>query len=125
MASVYGYNPPFYDGKYSILPRQEDERLIKNDLLQLLLTVPGERYYRPNFGVGIRNYLFDPLDPTMLNQLRVNILNQIGINEPRVRDVKVILTPNDAQNGLKIQISCYMRNKPDTFINIEQFFTGG
>jgi hypothetical protein len=125
MASVYGYNPPFYDGKYSILPRQEDERLIKNDILQLLLTVPGERYYKPAFGVGIRNYLFEPLDNVLLNRLRLSIIDQISKNEPRVINVRVTLTPDEARNGLNIQIFSNMRNQPNTFINIEQFFTRG
>lgn len=125
MASVYGYNPPFYDGKYAILPRQEDERLIKNDILQLLLTSPGERYYRPTYGIGLRNYLFDQLDSVTLTQLKLSIYNQITTYEPRVVDVNVTLTPDDIQNGLNVQISCTMRNKPNTFINIEQFFARG
>jgi hypothetical protein len=50
----FGFNPPFIGGQQKVMSRQEDLRLIKNDLLQLLLTVPGERVHRPTFGSPIR-----------------------------------------------------------------------
>tara|TARA_R110002051_G_scaffold310190_2_gene383164 strand:+ start:295 stop:738 length:444 start_codon:yes stop_codon:yes gene_type:complete len=35
--------------------------LIKGQLTQLLLTNPGERVMLPDYGVGLRQYLFEPL----------------------------------------------------------------
>ena len=32
---------------------------VKSNLLNVLLTEPGERVFKPNFGVGLRNYLFE------------------------------------------------------------------
>ena len=31
---------------------------VKSNLINLLLTYPGERVLNPQFGVGLRNYLF-------------------------------------------------------------------
>ena len=54
MATYFGQNPPFVGGAEKVLSRQEDIRLIKNDILQLIMTSPGERVHRPNFGTAVR-----------------------------------------------------------------------
>ena len=33
---------------------------VKSNLLNVLLTQPGERVNEPNFGVGLKHYLFEP-----------------------------------------------------------------
>ena len=38
-----------------------DNFLIKGQLTQLLLTNPGERVMLPDYGVGLQQYLFEPL----------------------------------------------------------------
>jgi phage baseplate assembly protein W len=92
----YGFNAPFLletDGVVSqVLPRQVDERLIRNDLLQLLLTNPGERVMRPGFGSGIRAFLFDQIDDVGLTRLKQNILAAIAQYERRVTATDVALT---------------------------------
>jgi phage baseplate assembly protein W len=91
----YGFNAPFLGGKEKVLSRQEDEKLIRNDLLQLLLTAPGERVMRPNFGSPIRPFLFEQMSEAELDQLRVGILEAIEQYEPRVVATEVTLEPKD------------------------------
>jgi len=67
-STYFGYNVPFYS-KTFVLPPQADERLIKNDMLQLLLTSPGERVMRPTYGVPIRQWAFEPLDNLSINDI--------------------------------------------------------
>jgi len=45
-------------GVYSLITSYEEE--IKQNFKNLILTSPGERVMNPDFGVGIRNYLFEP-----------------------------------------------------------------
>ena len=108
----FGYNAPFIDGGGSILPRQEDERLIKNDLLQLLLTIPGERLMSPDFGVNLRNYTFEQLDQISLDALRDEIKFKIARFEPRVdlKEVEVMGKPNE--NYVNIVIRGALTNSP-------------
>jgi len=80
----FGFNAPFIDGGGRILPRQENERLIKNDLLQLLFTVPGERVMSPDFGVNLRNFPFEQLDEESLASIEQEIRDKIIRFEPRV-----------------------------------------
>ena len=44
-------------GVYSLITSYEEE--IRQNFKNLVLTSPGERVMNPDFGVGIRNYLFE------------------------------------------------------------------
>ena len=44
-------------GVFSLITSYEEE--IKQNFKNLILTSPGERVMNPDFGVGIRNYLFE------------------------------------------------------------------
>lgn len=46
---------------------------IKSSLINFLLTNPGERYLNPNFGAGIRNFLFSQITNNNLDFLREDI----------------------------------------------------
>lgn len=120
-ATYYGFNPPFYGGPQNIMSRQEDERLIKNDILQLILTVPGERVMRPDFGVNLLNFIFEPLTTADLFELQAEIEHAIRTFEPRVNVELVQLIPADDDNGLTINIVVTMRKDPKRRLTIEQF----
>ena len=120
-ATYYGFNPPFLGGAENILSRQEDERLIKNDILQLLLTIPGERVMRPDFGVNLRNFVFEQMTTQDMNNLRSEIETQITIQEPRVVVDSVVVSRNDDENRLEIVIIVYFKRDPKRRMTIEQF----
>ncbi len=42
---------------------------IKSDLMHLLLTRRGERYYLPEFGTRLMEFLFDPIDDVTKNDI--------------------------------------------------------
>jgi len=92
----FGFNFPFYDRTF-VLPTQINEKLIKNDILQLLLTRPGTRVKRPDFGTDIPASPFEPLDDQTVNDIRNSVRIAIEIFEPRVtlKDVIVGTTPEN------------------------------
>lgn len=102
-AKWFGFNPPFVDGN-NILPFQTDERLIKNDLMQLLMTSPGERVMRADFGTDIRKYVFEQMTPQSINALRDNIITAINKYETRVKLSNVKITANPEGNLATISI---------------------
>jgi len=95
MDIFYGANMPFLGGKEGIMSRQSNERLIRNDLLQLLLTSPGERVMRPTFGSGIRSFMFEQMDDIGLERLKSNIINSVQEFEKRVSLSDVVFNRND------------------------------
>lgn len=123
-AIFYGYNPPFIGGPQNIMSRQEDERLIKNDILQLLLTIPGERVMRPTYGVNIRNFVFENLVSSDLSILKSNIAEQLSTHEPRVNLSTIDLIPDPDRNGLQIKIVVTLKKDPKKQLSIEQFIEG-
>lgn len=123
-ASFYGFNPPFLGGPQNILSRQEDERLIKNDILQLLLTIPGERVMRPDYGVNLRNFVFENLVSSDLSLLRSHIIEQLGAYEPRVNVTSIDLVPDYDRNGLQIKIVVTLKKDPNKQLSIQQFING-
>ena len=53
-----GVTLPF-DGTAVFNPSYETKVQIKSNLLNLLLTNPGERFMNPKFGIGVRKFLFE------------------------------------------------------------------
>ena len=104
MTTFFGFNPPFFGGAQNVLSKQTDERLIKNDLLQLLLTAPGERVFRPDFGTNIRTSIFEQLTDSDIDSLRSNIADQIERFERRISLREVTIETSPEANSISIKI---------------------
>ena len=124
-AEFYGFNPPFFGGPQNILSRQEDDQIIKNDILQFILTVPGERVMRPSFGVNLRNAVFDPNDTESVVNLQDEIREGLLANDPRLSEVSVSITQDEDLNQMTIRVSAQLRNDPTKVVTVEQFLNAG
>lgn len=121
-ATYFGFNPPFLSSSNVVMPMQTDERLIKNDILQLLLTVPGERAFRPKFGAPVKPTLFEFVDQFTINQLRNGILETMAANEPRVT-VTDIRIDSDADNNLiRVKLFVALNTKPNVIFELDVDF---
>ena len=49
-----------------------------SDLLLLLLTEKGERYYEPEYGCGLLKFVFDPNDETTAVEIEKQIKNTVA-----------------------------------------------
>jgi len=58
---------------------------VKQNLKMLFLTSPGERVMIPEFGIGLRRYLFEPLTPDTLAGIQARIQQQMKRYTPYVR----------------------------------------
>lgn len=56
----------------------------KQNFKMLMLTAPGERIMIPDFGVGLRNFLFDQKGPLLENQLKEKINQQVSTYMPSI-----------------------------------------
>jgi len=63
------------DGTYKLIKSYKN--LIKQNFRNLILTAPGERMMDPNFGVGIRNYLFENDGDALYSTIRAKIHEQV------------------------------------------------
>jgi len=118
-AVYYGINPPFIGGNQNILSIQTDERLIKNDILQMLLTRPGERVYRPTFGTGLRDCVFENMSASDLSVLESDIGQQIATDERVVlNEVQATLSDDGLQLNVLVNISPTWARLTNYFIEI-------
>lgn len=115
-ATFYGYNPPFIGGARGVLSRQEDIQIIKNDILQLLLTRPGERIYRPNFGTNLNNLVFANVNQNTIQILKVEITDILRKEEPRVNVKNVDIIQDE--HYLYIKIAAVLKSDPKVVLDI-------
>lgn len=75
---------PIQKTPQGLLPSIKGREAIKSDLLQLLLTNPGERVMLPNFGTPLRSLLFEPNTQMLANKARALIIEALTLWEPRI-----------------------------------------
>ena len=104
--------------------------LARQNLKMLVLTAPGERIMIPEFGVGLRNYLFENITSEVFHDLRQEIISQaqtylpyILINSVNFRQEApegsgLAMEPGSTSNYLHIIISFSVESDitPETLI---------
>ena len=92
---------PINDDLISVKNRTAIARSIRN----LVLTVPGERFFNPDLGSRITEILFDTLDELSASSIRDEIEETIIKYEPRVKLDNVIVKPNYDNNEFDVTIT--------------------
>ena len=75
---------------------------IKANLLNLLLTYPGERINLPNYGIGLKNLVFE--QKIELEDLKTNIQDQIKVYIPGVTLENVFTSLSEDRHILSISL---------------------
>lgn len=102
------------DGFYSLTKTLAQN--INQNFKNLILTSPGERVMITDFGVGIRNFLFENNSVILQNDITVRISEQTETYMPFVRiDNVEFIDKNELLIGLKISYSVPSMNFSDMF----------
>ncbi len=81
------------------------QTLVRQNFKMLILTAPGERVMEPQFGVGIRNYLFENFNNSTFIEIESAIKSQAAIYLPVINVAEVSFdTSNPDANVLGIRI---------------------
>lgn len=70
---------------------EDDSSAIKNDLIHLLLTEKGERYYLPNFGTNLRKYIFEPNDSITYADMKQELNDTIKEYLPNLNITQILV----------------------------------
>lgn len=92
---TYGLNFPFrdsFDGKYLDLSGYSDEE-VRSNLIHLLLTRKGTRYYLPDFGTRLYEYIFEPLDGPTFSDIESEIRESVLEYIPGITITNVSIKP--------------------------------
>jgi phage baseplate assembly protein W len=90
-------------------PTYTTTEITKNQLINYILTNPGERFFNPSFGSGIRQLLFENV--TDLDSLEVQISQGISQNVQNIRVKSVNATQQN--NSVFIAIDYSINNIND------------
>jgi phage baseplate assembly protein W len=73
---------------------------IRQNLKMLILTEPGERIMEPQFGVGMKRYLFENFSDDVYSQIDARIREQVSIYIPdiAIRRINFYLIEPDSNN---------------------------
>lgn len=91
---TYGITFPFLEsqiGKYLALTQTRDAE-IRSSLINLILTRKGSRYYLPNFGTRLYEYIFEPLDVPTFDSIESDIRLAVETYMPNLRITNVEIT---------------------------------
>jgi phage baseplate assembly protein W len=102
--TTYGLNFPFRDSKkgdYLQLTEFESQE-IKADLIHLLLTRKGTRYYLPEFGTRLYEFLFEPFDGLTFSAIESDIRDAVSMFMPNLLLNNITITPADPQEEVDI-----------------------
>ena len=89
-----GVSLPF-DGEAVFNSTYSTKDQIKSNLLNVMLTEPGERVFKPNFGVGLRNYLFENYVDNEDLEIKIRTQAELHIPQVELNNVAIIKDPNN------------------------------
>jgi phage baseplate assembly protein W len=96
------------------LMTETTKNALKSDLLLLLLTQKGERYYEPKYGTNLIKFIFEPNDGITSSEVEQEIKRTVSLYIPALTIDKVSFNLETDQDGFKI---------PDTQLNVNIRFT--
>ena len=77
------------------------KEMVKQNIKMLILTCPGERMMDPLFGVGLKNFLFQPNHPLTWGNIEGRINNQVKKYLPFVKIMDVEFGKLDDNTAIK------------------------
>jgi len=96
----------------------EHEEDIRQAVLIILQIGRGERVMRPDFGAGLDEFVFEPINATTMALVRHRVEESLIAWEPRIRVQSIEVTAPDAALGmLEIAIEYEVRST-NTFYNL-------
>ena len=94
---TYGLEFPFVDstqGDYLALTETQYQQ-IRSDLLHLILTRRGSRYFLPTFGTRLYEYIFEPYDGLTFDAIESDIRDSVQNFMPNLLLNKITIEPAD------------------------------
>jgi phage baseplate assembly protein W len=119
-----GWNFPVAEtaGQTAMAQYEED---VRQAVLIVLLTNPGERIMRPGFGAGLNDFLFEPISSTTIATISQRVEDSLIDWEPRIDVISVSVTPDEKSNAtLLIDIDYRVRATNNVGNLVYPFYLG-
>lgn len=100
MSGITPRLPLVIDGINGIKLIQNYKDLVKQNLKNLLLTIPGERIMDANFGVGLRKFLFELDNESLRGRVKGRIGQQVQRYLPYIKIVDITFDSHGTNDEL-------------------------
>jgi phage baseplate assembly protein W len=117
MAATYGIDFPFRDsleGKF-LKMTGTPEREIRADLIHLLLTKKGSRYFLPDFGTRLYQYIFDQNDAVTFGLIESEIRDSVKKYIPNLDLTSIVVVSAEDDPD---QISSLQENEDNRLVRV-------
>ena len=102
-------------GALAMVAYDED---IRQSIQIILATNPGERVMRPDFGAGLRDFVFEPADASTIQRLQTRVQESLIDWEPRIDVQQVSVTIDAATRNTLYIIITYRVRASNTIANL-------
>ena len=84
-----------------------DLNAVRNSLVTLFTTSPGEKILSPEYGLNLKGFLFNPITKYTGEVIAGNIIRNVGLYEPRVKltHINVGADVDNQQYNITIQFN--------------------
>lgn len=104
-----GVNLPF-SGPGVFTPNYLTSQAIKNNIINYFLTNPGEIIMNPEFGGGLRDYIFEQIAEDTLDFLKQDVEQKLEKYFPSVIINSLDVLRNDDDNSVIVQLKYSVAN---------------
>lgn len=123
---TYGVNFPFKNSKkgfYFDLTTDTDDE-IRANLLHLIFTRKGSRYYLPDFGTRIYDFIFEPMDNVTFESIKSEIRESIDKYIPNLELNNITIEPYSRDDSGTID-ELKFENEPNEYQMFDIYRTAG
>lgn len=103
------------DGSTAIAKYEED---IRQAIRIILSTDRGERVMRPDFGAGLREFVFEPLNQTTCQKVQTRVNEALVEWEPRIDVLSVVANIDGSTKNLLLVAMTYRLRATNTLQNL-------
>jgi hypothetical protein len=118
--------PVTVDATTGRIAMSEYEKDIRESIWIILSTAKGERVMRPDFGCGIHDLVFAPVNTTTVNLVQRGVQEALTLWEPRIELINVEVSTERADEGrLLVSIDYRVRVTNNRFNLVYPFYLKG
>ena len=101
------------------VPIKRDVEAVKQSVRNILLTRRGEKFFDPDFGGSLTEFLFELFDPIVEAEMEERIINTLRNYEPRVKVLNVDITDLSHRNALNLKLEVQILSPENITTDIE------
>ncbi len=100
------------------LPLTDGKQRVRQAILIILQTDPGERIMRPDFGCGLRRYLMKPNTVATRTLMERDVARALARHEPRIRvdEIRILPGADPAAVDVRIQYTHVRDGSKDNLV---------